>query len=103
MSNIKLTERSDGTVYLQCRCGEIGQPCPYQGEITYANAGISLLRQAKVEAFDHCWQVHRLFACHVSFEIARYRPEVAVESKPFLVTTAPAKVEEIVEAAVKKA
>ena len=91
---VKLTERSDGTIYLQCRCGEIGQPCPYQGEITSSTGQVSLLRRAKTEAFEHCWSAHRIAAWAVEFDVAYYRtppPQVPVES--LLVTTEPGKIE----------
>lgn len=94
MANVKLTERQDGTFYLQCRCGEIGQLCRYEGEIvSVSREDISLLRQARNEAFEHCWTEHRVPAWNVSFDISRYQTpaNVSADLRPFLVTTEPVK------------
>lgn len=100
---MKLTERSDGTFYLQCRCGEIGQPCRYEGEVVYAAAeGVSLLRQARSEAFEHCWSAHRIPAWGLEFELVRYHEpaQVPADAKPFLVTTTPIK--DVIDAVLEK-
>lgn len=102
----KLTERSDGTFYLQCRCGEIGQPCPYQGEVVnLASGGMTFERQAKREAFEHAWTEHKISASALSFETIYYRAPsyVPADGKPFLVTTEPVPLKEIVAALEKKA
>jgi hypothetical protein len=105
MANVKLTERADGSIYLQCRCGEIGQPCGYQGEITTAPPGITLLRQAKREAYEHCWHAHRVSAMGLSVEVISHRSpsEIKAASGLFLVTTEPIKEEEVAEVEEKKA
>jgi hypothetical protein len=104
MANFALTERSDGTIYLKCRCGEIGQPCDYKGEVTFAAAGLTLMRQAKLEAYGHCWDQHRILACFVIFDISRNTEEipVPVALKPFLVTTGPKQAQEAIAVPAKK-
>jgi hypothetical protein len=96
----KLTERSDGTFYLQCRCGETGQPCRYQGEVVnLTQGGMTLERQAKQEAFEHCWSEHKIPAWALSFDISYYHApsHVPADAKPFLVTTEPQKTEARIE------
>jgi len=95
MASFALVERSDGTIYLKCRCGEINQPCEYRGDVNFAGEGFTLMRQAKREAYDHCWHEHHVPAYLVTFDISRNttQEEIPAALGPFLLTTKPLEAE----------
>jgi hypothetical protein len=60
-----LLSEHPGCVTLEC------QRCDYHGDIRFAPFGLTLVRQARLEAFEHCWQAHMIPAYRVGFGVGR--------------------------------
>jgi hypothetical protein len=43
--------------------------CEWKAEVTTAPWGVDLIRQARLEAFEHCWTAHQIHAWDVSFAV----------------------------------
>jgi hypothetical protein len=43
--------------------------CAWSADVTTAPWGVDLIRQARLEAFEHCWQAHQIHAWDVSFAV----------------------------------
>lgn len=41
--------------------------CEWRADVTTAPPDVDLIRQARLEAFEHCWSEHRIHAWDVSF------------------------------------
>jgi hypothetical protein len=43
--------------------------CSWEATITTAPYGVDLVRQARLEAFEHCWSEHKIHAWNVAFAV----------------------------------